>query len=117
VLLGAASLALTLSRPGRVDALHLAVALYLAAVGASLFVLAPRAGLRFSASALATIERLDGFRGEEAELLRRLVHELERLWVRNDRLVGWLLRAQRVSLVALVGEILTMSLGTATTIG
>ena len=113
VLLAAASVAVSLFSRLSV----LALAAYLVTVGTSLVVLVPRASLRFSISARSAIDRLDPIRGDSAELLRQLVDALHHLWLRNDDLVRWLVRVQRIGFVGLVAQILTMSIATTARLG
>lgn len=110
VLLGASLFVATFTAQASVDRagsgaiVALVCFAFLAAMCASVVVLAPRRGLTFSLSGHATYTALYVLTDDVAEIHRRLVHELHCFWVGNDATISLLSSWYRVAVMALLLE-------------
>jgi hypothetical protein len=96
---------------GSASGLIAAVALgaFLFSIGASVFILVPRAdGFVFSLSGRTIHEELFEFKGDLEEVYRRLAYDLERVRAANNIRLLPLLRAYRLCAASLVVEILAL---------
>ncbi len=114
ILLGASSLVVSLlggsafDGPKSVVLLVFALATFVVSLGASLFVLLPRQGFVFSLSGPEIYERLYEFRGDVAELQRRLAYDHQRFWDANDVRLTPVRRAFRIAAYALAAEVFAL---------
>ncbi len=82
---------------------------FVASVGASVFILVPRANqFVFAVSGPNVYVELFEFRDASEEIYRRLGYDFDRFWSENDRRMQPLFRAYRVGAAALVAEILAL---------
>ena len=115
IVLAASSLAVTFlggrgfGGPGPVALAAVAMLSFVVSVSAVAFVLLPRFGLRFSASASGVISSLTEFRGDPGGLMARAADFFDRLWEQNDPIVYRLGRALSIAIVALGIEVLALS--------
>jgi hypothetical protein len=84
----------------------IALAGFVASIGASVFVLVPRKQLAFAEAGSGQYETLRHLRDDMAEVYRRLIYATERLWASNDQLIGKMNRAFAIAASALVTEVI-----------
>jgi hypothetical protein len=114
VLLGAASLAVSFlgaeafgDSPPAVLTI-LALASFIVAVGASVYILLPSRSLSFGHGGRATFERLYHYREDMGEVYRRRIRELDSLWKENARVLDAVAEAYRVAAAALTVEVFVL---------
>jgi hypothetical protein len=87
----------------------IALATFLVAVGASVYILLPKSGtFIFALVGSGLYEGLFEVRDDLREVYRRLAYDLDRFWELNDRELQKLFRAFRVAAVALTAEIVVL---------
>jgi hypothetical protein len=87
-----------------------ALAAFVATLGASLFILAPKRRLVFTAAGAEIYEGFYAIREDMAEVYHRLALDLDRYWESNEGEMVWLGRAFALAAAALVVETLSMAL-------
>jgi hypothetical protein len=90
-----------LGTPGR-----LAIVCFAASLGAALYILLPRHGLRFSLSGPSLYEALYACGEDEEEIHRRTAYWLEEFWYENQAVIGRLSPCFSAAVAALVCELL-----------
>jgi hypothetical protein len=114
VLLAASSLAASflgqeaLQHPRPAALAVLALAAFVASIGASVFILLPKRGLIFAEVGAELYEGLYLMRDDLSEVYRRLAYNLDRFWKANDKTIIALTRAYSIAAGALVIEILSL---------
>jgi hypothetical protein len=83
-----------------------ALAMFVASVVFSLYVLLPRTGLRFSVRGSTVLDQFDRSIGDA---YRRVTHRLERAWSENARLVGRLIFVYRIAVGSTLAEVILWS--------
>ena len=87
----------------------LALASFIVAVGASVYVLLPSTRLSFGYGGRATYEMFYRDRDDLGEVYRGLVQELDFLWIENARVIRSVVRLYRVGAAALTVEVLVLA--------
>jgi hypothetical protein len=122
ILLTASSIAVSLlgrsalEEPHPVAVVVAALCAFAASIGASVIVLLPRPGFVFAIDGPAVFEGLHQFRDQPPEVHRRLAYALNHLRDMNDRRLGPLITAVRIAAVALVVEIVALTLAVTSTL-
>ncbi|HEY2479590.1 MAG TPA: hypothetical protein VGI17_12785 [Solirubrobacterales bacterium] len=115
VVLAASSLAVSflggrgLAGPGPVGLALLSIFCFVVSVGAAIFLLLPKPGLAFTATAASVLDGLSAFRGDPAELYRRAGNNLDRVWAANDAAIRRLSAAFAIALCALGVEVVALA--------
>lgn len=113
ILLAASALAASfLGRPALDEAqpllLVIAFVAFAVSIGASIYVLVPRAQFTFSLVGSAVFEGLYDLRADIDEVHRRLTYDLDRFWESNDVEIQALVRWFKAAAIALGAEVIVL---------
>lgn len=86
----------------------LALAAFVASIGASVFILLPKKDLAFAETGVGLYGGLYGAREDMPEVYRRLAYDLDLFWDRNDKTIRRLTHAYTLAAGALVIEVLSL---------